>query len=566
MSDQTKLSGYQPPSADGGVPIAVFGVRYIHSRLSDGGDLYLTESGLALASDIGPETFNVDGAWFRANSIRLPGTSMLYRVRTRGLGGEPRDVVLKWNRVGQEVPCMGDGEDLRTAEFNSPFEEFALVTELREAAQASRRGFDTQIPLAIYVSSERVELDRSGRRRDRMHAKIAVHKDVHLDMMRPYAVLYLWMPGIDASAAWREGRLDTRGVEDLTLRTRDELLNLGFVVRDSKPHHVIVQPDGSRSVARTPEGNIKFGLIDFELLERTEEREAGLRKSRRMSYLERQRDRFVHREGVVYPPHLKLVDVMGVDYVYGHAECTGGRLWVVGRDPFLFDYFLPERWESMERTRLSAFNAVYHTLTKDSINLVWSVSRVGLEPDLDPSNPGEREILRYGFNSPFEEFALALYLRNNGVATTYPRAVYAVETQSRPSGYLVDGRRYASHAGLSTPDGLPVLSESLDYITIWGYWNGPDEKLAACDANYYEAIDALRAYREGMLSQDEYLALVAEMRRRLDIAGVEDLNLRGNHLMLSLDSAGTLLRDALGAPEVRICNFELLRRRVPSAV
>ena len=34
---------------------------------------------------------------------------------------------------------------------------------------------------------------------------------------------------------------------------------------------------------------------------------------------------------------------MGVDYVYGEVESTGGALWVVGRDPVLFDYFLPEK-------------------------------------------------------------------------------------------------------------------------------------------------------------------------------------------------------------------------------
>jgi hypothetical protein len=30
---------------------------------------------------------------------------------------------------------------------------------------------------------------------------------------------------------------------------------------------------------------------------------------------------------------------MGVDYIYGRAESTGGILWVVGKDPDLFNYF-----------------------------------------------------------------------------------------------------------------------------------------------------------------------------------------------------------------------------------
>ena len=41
---------------------------------------------------------------------------------------------------------------------------------------------------------------------------------------------------------------------------------------------------------------------------------------------------------------------------------------------------------------------------------------------------------------------------------------------------------------------------------------------------------------------------------------VEDLNLRGTHILLSRRVAsGELLRDADGFPETRICTFELLR-------
>lgn len=40
------------------------------------------------------------------------------------------------------------------------------------------------------------------------------------------------------------------------------------------------------------------------------------------------------------PSHLSCLNIMDVDYVFGVAESTGGRLWVVGKDPLLFDYFL----------------------------------------------------------------------------------------------------------------------------------------------------------------------------------------------------------------------------------
>ncbi len=44
---------------------------------------------------------------------------------------------------------------------------------------------------------------------------------------------------------------------------------------------------------------------------------------------------------------------------------------------------------------------------------------------------------------------------------------------------LSDGSRYEGHKNYVTPDGIPVLEKNRDYISIWGYWNGPDEKLAA---------------------------------------------------------------------------------------
>jgi len=50
----------------------------------------------------------------------------------------------------------------------------------------------------------------------------------------------------------------------------------------------------------------------------------------------------------------------------GHAESTGGLLWVVGHDPELFNYFLPERWRRTPRWCLSEKRGVFHTRTKDA--------------------------------------------------------------------------------------------------------------------------------------------------------------------------------------------------------
>jgi hypothetical protein len=283
-----------------------------------------------------------------------------------------------------------------------------------------------------------------------------------------------------------------------------------------------------------------------------------IKKVKRREYLERQARRFEPRSAP-FPSHLKQVKVMDVDFVYGQAPTTNGELWVVGRDPSLFDYFLPERWERSARTKLSVIDEMYHTVTKDNIQLVWRLSRVGQKPYVDPFKPDEKRILDYGYNSPFEEFALSLELSRLGIPTTYPRAIYMTGHSSHLADSLVDESRYRTHEHLRTAKGLPILREDRDYIAIWGYFNKPDELLAIEDGDYYQSMDALQAYRQGILTEPEYLLVMQRTKARLAAVGIEDLSLRGNHLMLSLDSAGQLVRGADGHLECRISNYELLR-------
>ena len=110
----------------------VFGVDYHHLSLSGGGDLYVTEYGLPFIKNLLPENFYTDKNWFKEHSERLRGTSTLYKVTTKEINGKSKDIVIKWNRMGQDIPCEIDCEELAYAEFNSPFEEFSLVTELRK--------------------------------------------------------------------------------------------------------------------------------------------------------------------------------------------------------------------------------------------------------------------------------------------------------------------------------------------------------------------------------------------------------------------------------------------------
>ncbi len=538
--------------------VSVFGVDYLHLQMDDGSDLYVTEYGLPFVGHLLPHNHFADQDWFAAHSVRLPGTSTLYKITTKEIGGHSKEIVLKWNRMGQDIPGETEASDLSGAAFNSPFEEFSLVIELRNTRPEIPSGFFIHKPLAIYVPRKYVEIDRLGRKRYKIEAIQRNHKEVMLDPNRGYAVLYEWIEGLDAAQALSEVVIGEDSFGDLLSQSKQELTNRGFHVRDNKPHHIIVRPARDGELVTDEHGNTLCGLIDFELLERTPQREQAVRGSKRKSYLTRQAHRFEGKGRFL--PGLVPVTIMGVDYVFGQVESTGGALWVVGKDPVLFEYFLPEKWRKTPRKSLSVSSRVYETITKDSIHLVWRVSKVGELPDADPYLENENRIFAHGYNSPFEEFAFNLELAGNGIATTYPRAIYRSGHKAEVPAGLRDNSRYESHESLTTQEGHPILEKHHDYITVWGYWNGPDELLAEKDEEYYRGIDALRAYREGFITQDTYIRTMQVTNERLGELAIEDLDLRGNHLLLSVDRSGRLVMGPQGVPAVRVCNFELLRR------
>ena len=565
----TELSQPSAPAAGGGGEppdlarcprVRVMDVEYVHVRLPGGDDLYLTPHGVPLAERLMPDRYWTDEAWSLANRQRLNGTSAIYRIRTKGgdsaaAGG--RDIVLKWNRMGQDVPGATRVRGGAGAEFNSPFEEFSLTSELRGSRAPAGPRVRTHKPLAIYVPAKKVAPDRLGRRLHLLEAKQEDHWEIDLDFQRNYAVIYEWIKGVDAAEALAQGRIAREALAALVERADRELRGRGFVMRDNKPENLIVRPRGPSGLAAGRDGLPLYAAIDFELLQRTPQREREVRAAKRRQYLLKQARRF--EAGTSLPPHLRRVSILGVDYVHGPTETTGGALWVVGRDGDLFDYFLPEKWRRTPRMRLSVINQVYETTTKDNIRLVWRVSRVGEQPDTDPFKADEKRIGDHGYNSPFEEVALAMQLSAAGIGAIYPRAVYMTGDRSGLSATLSDDRRYATHASLRTPDGRPVLCKGHDYIILWGYWNGPDELLAVRDDPPYTSINAVQAWRDGLLDEPTYLKLMRRARGRLAEVSIEDLNLRGTHLLLSRLADGTLARDADGLPSVLICNFELLR-------
>jgi hypothetical protein len=537
----------------------ILNVYYLHIKCENSDDLYITRYGLPFFENLKPHNFLTDRNWYNGNSVRLSGSGCTYKIRTKEINGLSKDLVIKWNRMGQDIPGDEGTDESAGAEFNSPFEEFSLVMELRDSGFESPGTIITQRPLAIYVPSEKVELWRTGRKEYKMKSIIEAHKDIQLDMFRSYVMIFEWIKGIDAAHACSQKLLDDMQVMELTRREAEEMEYKGFLVRDNKPHHIIVKPRNDGTLAKDRNGEVLYAVIDYELLARTRAREQNIKRIRRIDYHQRQKDRFSTIYSGDFPPQLKIVNILGVDYVFGHVESTDGLLWVVGKDPDLFDYFLPERWETTPRTKLSEHQEIYYTVTKDYINMVWKVSKVGIRPDMDPFKEDEQKILEYGYNSPFEEVSIAVQLSRKGIRTVYPRAIYMFGREISVSDSIRDDSRHKNHARYLTPGGNRILQENHSYIIIWGYWNGPDERLAAKDDDYLQGINALNAYRQGLISEEEYFAVLKIKKERLAKSGIEDLNLRGTHLLLSVDHNGRLIRDEGGTPEMRICNFEFLR-------
>lgn len=540
----------------------IFGVHYLHASLPDESDIYLTRFGAHLLDYFVPPEFLTDKQSFKEHAVKLEGTSATYKIVADARGKPDKAFVVKWNRMGRTIPADDESDEFTGAEFNSPFEEFSLVTELRDANKVRDKVVITQRPLAIYVPAKRNELWRTGREEYVMKAKQSKHEnEIALDMFRDYIVVYEWIEGIDAVVAVRNGVLEEHQMVSLTLDADDRLRNLGYRVRDRKPHHVIVRPRNNGALAHTPQHGVLYALIDYELLERLPNVDEELKKNRRLLYHRKQRDRFIIDTEVPEELQFKRTNVLDVDYVYAHAESTNGKLWIVGKDPGLVDFFLPERWLYCPRTRLSTSHEIFHTVTKDEIHLVWKLSKAGMVPFTDPYIRGDRRLLDYGYNTAFEEVSLALGLSRDNIRVVYPRAIYETAEPVKVADSLVDRRRYEHYRDILTPDGDPAFKLDHSYIILWGFYNGSDEQLAEKDGEFLETIDALTAFHQKLVDEKEYLTILRRKRRKLHKAGVQDLNLHGTHLLLSMTSSGKLLRSGDGYPDVRICNFEFLKRR-----
>ena len=554
--------------------INILGVTYVHKKTADGGDIYLTRYGLSCGELLKIENW-YEKAWFEANRVRLIGTSAVYRVPTKRVQDRSINLVVKYSRVGADVPINTQVlYEFIHAEFNSPWEEFSLVFELRDNVFGpASLSIHTQRPLAIYVPPEPMQLWQSGRSRERINKILQRHPGLGLDILRQYILVYEWIEGLNVIEAFEAVGCRGTELDDLlkpaTTQVIGDLAAKGYAVADMKPNHIIIREDSLHRLRRLAAGTdsrgreialiqdaVKTGeysVIDYELLLRTPPHDAEVRKVRRHSYLDDQRDRF---KAAPLPAFLRQVEVLGVPLIHGHTESTGGLLWVVGRNPRLFDYFLPERWRRTPCRALSGRNEVFYTLTKDNIHLVWKTSRVGEwpAPDTDPRRAAR--IRERGFNSPFEVCAIAHQLSAQGVPTVYLRAIYM--TGSEKVEPVADPRRYAAHRDLLALDGRPALREDRNYVTIRGFYNGSDQWVAGQEGVLCQPVDLRKAAEESLLPRETCRELHASTLDRLRALRFDGGLLELNDLLISLDPHGHIVTDAAGRPEVRLCNLELV--------
>jgi hypothetical protein len=567
-----------PPFTDDALR-SVLGVSYAYRRMPDEGELYLTSMGLAHEEVLRTENW-FDRDWFESHRIRLEGTSAVYRVPTRMVNGRRLHLVVKNCRVGEEAPretrVLPEYEEV---EFNSPWEEFALVMELREG----RHGppgicLQTQRPLAIYVPPEKMQPWQSGRCADRIHRIRAMQPGIELDILRQYKLVYEWIDGLNIVDALRRAGLEGEALNDrlrpLTRRAIRDLEQKGYAVMDMKPDHLILDAEEMANIdtirGDTPEETTRrrvaalegcirarrYAVVDYELLIRTPAHEEEVTVTRRHAYLQEQRDRFI---AMPLPAHLRAAEAMGVPYVWGAAESTRGEVWVVGRDGGLFDYFRPERWRKTPAEKLSPDGGVQYTVTKDRIHMVWKKSKIGRRPPETEDADWTARARELGYNSPFEEFGIAHDLASHGVPAVYVRAIYM--TGSARGDPVEDPRRFETHRGLLSPAGQPALRADREHFTIRGYYNGSDQWVARQKGALYRPVNLARALEEGLIDRDTHARAWDIIQANLRNAGYDGSLLRGNDALFALDPAGAPVRNAAGDIEALICNFELIRKR-----
>jgi hypothetical protein len=511
-----------------------FGIEYKHLKPPTGGDLYLTDYGAAVLRCLLPENWH-ENEYFYHMGTRLLGTSAVYRVATRPVFGRSIDIVIKFCRIGEDVnPLLTSrskfisDDDFASARWNGPFEEFGKLLELRKGVFGPRKRFLTQRPLGIFVPAQVCEDWQLGRSPDSFRISKSVmdkdttlteeHDPVELDISRQYIMIYSWVKGLGLDDLLKQGVLSKETCDSLTEKAYfEDMVPNGFKVLDTKPAHVILRVDKMGQVVMR-NGQYPYALIDYELLRRTPEYERCFGLSRRRQYWRHIYERFDAANLKTMPSELKSLTVNGIPYVFG-ATPNGGKLWVVGNNHKLFDFFLPEKWRSRDRIRLSSKNEVYHSVTPDNIHLVYKRSRIGILPEVNPLDEANSPIAQHGYNSPFEEVCIAEHLRECGISVTHPRAIYRTGQRSTMARFNLDPRRYDATTHLLTPEEIPenILSDHHDYYVLWGCWRGIDPERGYLPGSRHWGLTTIsQALNDKVITADEASEIMQSTLARLE--------------------------------------------------
>lgn len=268
-----------------GYHVSCFGVPYIRNPDEEGGFLYVTRWGWHHLSHLRPENWFTERKFVKRGERLRGSTGTVYFYPSHPEGAAPLDLLLKVSRIAEDVPGKLAGEfpelsNRNGASFNSPFEEFGMVEDLR----ASNFGplelhVRTKRPLAVYCAPRdlpawqlgRVRSDFQNHRRMMQNDQAGVPEgmQIHLLEYRQYFSIYAWVPGLDAQAAMEQGLMSEQELTELSLRVNAELAAKGFRILDNKPKHFIVRQGPDGQLIRHHDQLI-YVQIDFELLQRTE--------------------------------------------------------------------------------------------------------------------------------------------------------------------------------------------------------------------------------------------------------------------------------------------------------
>ena len=121
-----------------------------------------------------------------------------------------------------------------------------------------------------------------------------------------------------------------------------------------------------------------------------------------------------------------------------------------------------------------------------------------------------------------------------------------------------DLRRYKSHKDILDPDGEPVLQENHNFITIRGFYNGPDHWVAEQTGSLYVPVDLAKAVDKDLIDESQCRMLLKKVKENLSDVDYDGSLLKPDDLLLATDSDGRIVEDNSGSPLVVICNFELI--------